>query len=369
MTARPASSDEIFMQRALELGRRGLGTTAPNPSVGAVVVHDGEVVGEGFTARGGRPHGEPQALARAGERARGATLYVTLEPCSHVGKTPPCVDAIIAAGIARVVSALEDPNPKVAGQGHARLRAAGIAVDVGLCATQAAEDHAGHISRVTRGRPYVILKLAVSSDENIAAAGHKPVAITSEAVRTQVHRLRAQCDAVLVGIGTALADDPLLTVRQSGMEDHSPVRVVLDRGLRLSAGSKLAHGAREVPLWIYTSETSEAPAAAILGASGAQVVRVHDGPDGLDLRAVMADLHNRGITRLLVEGGSRVARSFLDGDLIDEVRLYRNPITIGEGGIPALHGLPLSALTQSPRLALRATEQIEADSLSIYGRI
>src|SRR5271154_2666036 len=204
------AADQRFMELALALGRRGWGRTWPNPAVGAVVVKDGVIVGRGWTQPGGRPHAEPVALAQAGEAARGATLYATLEPCSHVGKSPPCADAIIAAGIKRVVSAIEDPNPEVAGQGHARLRAAGIAVDVGLCAAEAAHDHSGHFRRIRDKRPHVILKLAVSADDKIGAVGHKPVAITGEAARTRVHLLRAQCDAILVGIGTVLADDPLL---------------------------------------------------------------------------------------------------------------------------------------------------------------
>ncbi len=237
-------ADRRFMQLALTLGRRGLGRTWPNPAVGAVVVKDGVVVGRGWTQPGGRPHAEPEALRRAGEAARGATLYVTLEPCSHVGKSPPCADAVIAAGIVRVVAAIEDPNPLVAGQGHARLRAAGIAVDVGLGADEAARDHAGHFRRVRDKRPHVILKLAVSTDDKIAAVGHKPVAITGEAAKTRVHLLRAQCDAILVGIGTVLADDPMLTCRLPGMAARSPVRMVLDRALRVPGNSRLVHSAR-----------------------------------------------------------------------------------------------------------------------------
>ena len=224
-------ADLRFMQLALSLGRRGLGRTWPNPAVGAVVVKDGIIVGRGWTQPGGRPHAEPEALRRAGVAARGATLYVTLEPCSHFGKSPPCVDAVIASGIARVVSAIEDPNPEVAGQGHARLRAAGIQVEVGLCSAEAARDHAGHFRRIRDHRPHVMLKLAVSADDRIAADGRKPVAITGEAARARVHLLRAQSDAILVGIGTVLADDPLLTCRLPGMEKRSPVRVVLDLSL------------------------------------------------------------------------------------------------------------------------------------------
>src|SRR3984885_12990486 len=233
------AADRRFMALALALGRRGLGRTHPNPAVGAVVVKDGVIVGRGWTQPGGRPHAEPVALAQAGSAARGATLYVTLEPCSHVGKSPPCADAVIAAGIQRVVSAIEDPNPEVAGQGHAKLRNAGIEVDVGLCAVEAAHAHAGHFWRVREHRPHVILKLAVSSDDNIAASGHKPVAISGELAKARMHLLRAQCDAILVGIGTVLSDDPLLTCRLPGMEARSPVRVVQDRALRKSGTSRL----------------------------------------------------------------------------------------------------------------------------------
>ncbi|HTB00325.1 MAG TPA: bifunctional diaminohydroxyphosphoribosylaminopyrimidine deaminase/5-amino-6-(5-phosphoribosylamino)uracil reductase RibD [Bradyrhizobium sp.] len=364
-------ADRRFMRLALTLGRRGQGRTWPNPAVGAVVVKDGVIVGRGWTQPGGRPHAEPVALARAGEAARGATLYVTLEPCSHVGKSPPCADAIIAAGIARVVSAIEDPNPLVAGQGHAKLRAAGIAVDVGLCADEAAYDHAGHFRRVRDKRPHVILKLAVSADDKIAAVGHKPVAITGEAAKARVHLLRAQCDAVLVGIGTVLADDPLLTCRLPGMEARSPVRVILDRALRIPGTSKLVHSARETRLWVMTSELSEAPAAMKLGAAGAQVIRIaatSAPPPGLDLPAVLHALAADGITRLLVEGGARVAASFVKAGLVDEVWLLRGPDPIGADGVPALDALPLSVLTGSPAFKPRASETLQKDTLTIYER-
>lgn len=359
------------MQLALALGRRGQGRTWPNPAVGAVVVKDGVIVGRGWTQPGGRPHAEPEALKRAGEAARGATLYVTLEPCSHFGKSPPCADAIIAAGVARVVSAIEDPNPEVGGQGHARLRAAGITVDVGLCAEEAAHDHAGHFLRVRERRPFVILKLAVSADDKIAAAGHRPVAITGAAAKARVHLLRAQSDAILVGIGTVLADDPVLTCRLPGMEARSPVRVVLDRALRLPGDSKLVHSAREHPLWVMTSDLSDAPAAMKLGAAGAQVIRVPviGAPvPGLDLKAVSNTLSEKGVTRLMVEGGARVASSFLSAGLVDEVWLLRGPKDIGMDGIPALDTEPLSAVTQSPHWRARATETLDKDTLTIYER-
>jgi diaminohydroxyphosphoribosylaminopyrimidine deaminase / 5-amino-6-(5-phosphoribosylamino)uracil reductase len=365
------AADLRFMQLALTLGRRGQGRGWPNPAVGAVVVKDGVIVGRGWTQPGGRPHAEPVALKQAREAARGATLYATLEPCSHVGKSPPCADAIIAAGIARVVSAIEDPNPEVAGQGHARLRAAGITVDVGLCAEEAAHDHAGHFRRIRDKRPHVILKLAVSSDDKVGAAGHKPVAISGEAARSRVHLLRAQCDAILVGIGTVRADDPMLTCGLPGMEARSPVRVVLDRSLRIPGTSRLVHSARQTPLWVMTSELAEAPAAMKLGAAGAQVIRVATTsapPPGLDLSAVLHALAEKGITRLLVEGGARVASSFVAAGLVDEVWLLRGPEAIGADGIAALEALPLTTITQSPDWRIRDSETLQNDTLTIYER-
>ena len=365
------AADQRFIQLALTLGRRGQGRTWPNPAVGAVAVKDGVIVGRGWTQPGGRPHAEPEALGRAGEAAHGATLYVTLEPCSHFGKSPPCADAIIAAGIARVVSAIEDPNPEVAGQGHARLRATGITVDIGTGAAEAARDHAGHFRRVRDKRPHVILKLAISSDDKIAAAGRRPVAISGDAAKARVHLLRAQCDAVLVGIGTVLADDPRLTCRLPGMAARSPVRVVLDRSLRIPATSRLVRSARETPLWVMTSNVSEAPAAMKLGAAGAQVIRVAAATAparGLDLLAVLQALAGKGITRLLVEGGARVASSLVTAGLVDEAWLLRGPDSVGADGVPALDALPLSAITQSPVFKQRASEMLQKDTLMIYER-
>jgi diaminohydroxyphosphoribosylaminopyrimidine deaminase / 5-amino-6-(5-phosphoribosylamino)uracil reductase len=375
-------ADRRFMQLALTLGRRGLGRTWPNPAVGAVVVRDGVIVGRGWTQPGGRPHAEPEALRRAGEAARGATLYVTLEPCSHVGKSPPCADAIVAAGIARVVAAIEDPNPLVAGQGHAKLRAAGVTVDVGLGAAEATRDHAGHFRRVRDKRPHVILKLAVSPDDKIAGPGHRQVSITGEAAKTRVHLLRAQSDAILVGIGTVLADDPKLTCRLPGMAARSPVRVVLDRALRIPGDSQLVHSARETPLWLMASELAEAPAATKLAAAGAQVIRIAPkmtdmntetnkpgkGAPSLDLPAVLHALSERGITRLMVEGGSRVASSFVAAGLVDEIWLLRGPNEIGPDGIAALDALPLAAITQSPAFRVRASETLDKDVLTLYER-
>lgn len=356
------------MQLALTLGRRGLGNAWPNPAVGAVVAKDGIVLGRGWTQPGGRPHAETEALQRAGDAARGATLYVTLEPCSHHGRTPPCADAIIAAGIARVVSALGDPNPKVAGDGYARLRAAGIAVTDGLCADEARRDHAGHIRRILDGRPHVMLKLAVSADGKAALPGRKPVQITGEEARARVHLMRAMNDAILVGIGTVLADDPALTCRLPGMLKASPVRVVLDPALRLPPTSQLVASAIERPVWVIAAADAPSEREELLSERGVGVIRTARGDGGLDLPEVLHALSERGITRLIVEGGPSVAASFLRADLVDEAVLLHGPATIGPDGVDALDGLPLDTLTASSGLRLAGTEMIGDDRLERYER-
>jgi diaminohydroxyphosphoribosylaminopyrimidine deaminase / 5-amino-6-(5-phosphoribosylamino)uracil reductase len=338
------SADARFMALALSLGRRGLGRTWPNPSVGAVIVKDGVIVGRGWTQPGGRPHAEVEALRRAGEAARGATIYVTLEPCSHHGKSPPCADAVIAAGLARVVSALEDPNPEVAGRGHARLREAGIAVDVGLGAEEARRDHAGHIRRMRDGRPNVMLKLAISADGKAGSAGRKPVAITGEAVHDRVHLLRAQSDAIMAGIGTVLADDPLLTCRLPGMAGQSPVRVVADGALRLPAGSRLGATARQTPVWVVAGPNAPRAAEDALRARGVEVLRSSAIGERLDLAALLQGLAARGITRLMVEGGPTLAAALITADLVDEAVLFRAPKIIGDDGIEALAARAKAAL-------------------------
>ncbi|MBV8752278.1 MAG: bifunctional diaminohydroxyphosphoribosylaminopyrimidine deaminase/5-amino-6-(5-phosphoribosylamino)uracil reductase RibD [Hyphomicrobiales bacterium] len=360
------------MALALALGRRGLGNTWPNPSVGAVIVreepHGPVVVGRGWTQPGGRPHAEVEALRRAGAAARGATIYTTLEPCSHFGQTPPCADAIIAAGIARVVSALDDPNPEIAGEGYRRLRAAGITVVTGVGVEEARRTHAGHVRRMREGRPQVTLKLAVSADGKAGLPGRRPIAITGEAVRERVHRCRAMHDAILVGIGTAVADDPLLTARLPGMLQRSPVRVVLDSTLRLSPESKLARGAREVPLWILTGPDAPSGRADALRACGAEVLPVGGSGDRRDLAAALKLIAARGITRLLVEGGPTVAAAFLTAGLVDTAVLLRSPVVIGEDGINALEGVPLTALTQSAQLRSRGVESVGSDTVEIFER-
>jgi diaminohydroxyphosphoribosylaminopyrimidine deaminase/5-amino-6-(5-phosphoribosylamino)uracil reductase len=358
------------MALALALGRRGLGQTAPNPAVGAVLVHsdDNVIVGRGWTQPGGRPHAETEAITRAGSGARGTTLYVTLEPCSHHGKTPPCADTIIAAGIRRVVSAIEDPNPEVAGKGHAMLRAAGISVAVGIGAEEATRAHAGHISRMRSGRPHVTLKLAISADEKVALAGRRPVTITGEAARDRVHLMRAESDAIMIGIGTARADDPQLNCRLPGMAKRSPVRVILDTRLRLPPTSAVVATAGAVPTWVIAGKEAPRAAATALRDAGVKVFecKIHD--DRLDLADVMTLLGSQGVTRLLVEAGPTLTAALIDADLLDEVALFRSRRVIGGDGIPAIEDLPLSALTGSPRLRSRGIELIGDDAIETFER-
>jgi len=365
-----ASADDTrFMQLALALGRRNLGHTWPNPAVGSVIVKDGIILARGWTQIHGRPHAEVEALRRAKKAAQGlqgATMYVTLEPCSHHGKTPPCADAIIKAGIARVVSALEDPNPEVAGQGHERLRGKGIAVDIGLGADEARRVHVGHITRIQKARPFVTLKLALSKDGKVGLAGRKPVAITGESARSRVFQLRAQSDAILVGIGTVLADNPHLTCRLPGMDERSPLRVVLDAQLRLPLSVAVVATVSATPTWVFTSRKPSAIAEEILQQKGCKVFRVDEQNGKLDLDAVLKILAEQGITRLMVEGGPIVAASFVGADLIDEAVLLRADKTIGEGGIDALEGMPLSALTE--HMQSRGSEQLGADTLETFER-
>jgi diaminohydroxyphosphoribosylaminopyrimidine deaminase/5-amino-6-(5-phosphoribosylamino)uracil reductase len=363
--AQAETDDRRFMALALTLGRRGLGRTWPNPAVGAVVVKQGVVVGRGWTQPGGRPHAEVEALRRAGSAAHGATLYVTLEPCSHYGKSPPCADAVIAAGIARVVSALEDPNPEVAGAGHARLRAAGITVDIGIGAEEARRDHAGHILRMREGRPHVLLKLAISADGKAGAAGRRPVPITGDAARDRVHLLRARSDAIMIGIGTALADDPMLTSRLPGMDTYSPVRVVLDAKLRLPLETALVRTARQTPLWVVGGIDAPLAAEQALRAKGAEVFRVPETNGRLDLSAVLKLLAERGITRLMLEGGPMLAAAFIAADLIDEAILFHSARIIGSDGVDAFAG-GVAALMR--RLKQVKIEPVGADRQEFYER-
>lgn len=368
-SAADPTQDQRFMQLALSLARRGLGNTWPNPAVGAVLVKDGVIIGRGWTQPGGRPHAETEALKHAGRgKARGATLYTTLEPCSHQGQTPPCADALISAGVARVVSAMEDPNPEVAGQGHARLRERKIDVEIGVGAEEAQRLTAGHVRRIVDHRPHVLLKLAVSSDEKIAAAGRRRVEITGDEARERVFMLRAMSDAIMVGRGTVIADDPVLTCRLPGMEARSPVRVVLNAKMNVPLASAVIGTARDVPTWVVGDVAASQIAEDVLRGRGVDVIRAPAQDGVFDLGAVLKLLAERGITRLMVEGGAAVASSLLRADLIDEVILLRGPKPIGEEGIPALQDLPLTALTEAPQFVALGSERLGDDTLEHWVR-
>nr|WP_167507726.1 bifunctional diaminohydroxyphosphoribosylaminopyrimidine deaminase/5-amino-6-(5-phosphoribosylamino)uracil reductase RibD [Rhizobium glycinendophyticum] len=314
------------MREAIALSLTHVGRTGSNPSVGCLIVKDGRIVGRGVTAPGGRPHAEPQALAEAGDEARGATAYVTLEPCSHHGKTPPCANAIVAAGIARVVVAVADPDPRVSGQGLKILADADIEVTIGILQKEARRAMGGYLTRQTKGRPQVTLKLAVSSDGMLGKLGAGQIAITGFESKEEVHRLRAASDAILVGIGTALADDPELTVRLPGMEGASPIRIVLDRRAELPASSKLAKSARDVPVLLAVAPSAIGNRKALEGL-GVEIVET----TGLeDLLHILAE---RGISSLMVEGGARVAGDLLAQGLVDRIHLYTGDAVVGEGGI------------------------------------
>ena len=360
--------DERFMAAALALGRRNLGRTWPNPCVGALVVRDHAtrpvVVGRGVTAMGGRPHAETKALDAAGAAARGATMYVTLEPCPHHGGTAPCTDAILKAGIARVVVPMEDPNPVVGGKGIKQLRAAGIELTLGVGRDEACFAHAGHLRRIREGRPQVILKLAVSADGKSALSGRRPAVISGNASLAEAHMLRATSDAVLVGIGTVRSDDPLLNCRLPGMDDRSPVRVVLDGGLRIALSSRLVATARQYPLWIVARTDAALEPERALKDAGAEVMRVDAMADGrLDLRAALELLAARGITRLLVEGGPILSAGLIKTDLVDEAVIVRSPKVLGVEAVAALEGMPLEALLESPKLRVLERRAVGDDSL------
>jgi diaminohydroxyphosphoribosylaminopyrimidine deaminase / 5-amino-6-(5-phosphoribosylamino)uracil reductase len=364
----PIPTDDAFMAAALALGRRNMGRTAPNPAVGALVVRDGVIVARGFTAVGGRPHAEAIALAAAGEAARGATLYVTLEPCSHHGATPPCVDAIVASGIARVVTAMEDPDPRVAGRGHDVLRAAGIEVVVGPEGAAARCDHLGHVLRVTKHRPMVTLKLAQTADGYAAGAVHDPrLRITGPIADAFTHVQRSLHDAIMIGSGTAREDDPLMTVRLPGLEGQKRLRVVLDRRLTLSAGSRLASTARETPLLVLVGpDVPEAAAKAFTDATGAEIARVEARDGGIEFLAALRLLAERGITRVFCEGGPRVAESLLTAGFADEVILHKGMKPLGRPGRLALTPAARAALEKAGRYRMIESRMLGADHMTRY---
>jgi len=349
------------MAAALALARRGLGRVWPNPAVGCVLVQEdsqgGVVVGRGWTQPGGRPHAEVEALARAGDQARGATAYVTLEPCSHHGQTPPCADALIAAGVARVVVALGDPDPRVSGRGLARLRAAGVRVDEGVGANEARVVTAGFLTRITEGRPLVTVKAATTLDGRIATASGESRWITGPSARALGHRLRATHDAIAVGIGTALADDPMLDCRLAGLEDRSPVRVVIDGALRLPTDGRLVASADRLPVWVLCrTETLETPDGQArrdrLEARGTRVMPVaRDEAGQVDLGDALQALGGAGLTRLLVEGGGRLIGSLLGADLVDHLAWMQAPRLLGDSARPAVAGFGVDRLADCANFA------------------
>ncbi|UTW53647.1 bifunctional diaminohydroxyphosphoribosylaminopyrimidine deaminase/5-amino-6-(5-phosphoribosylamino)uracil reductase RibD [bacterium SCSIO 12827] len=363
------------MVMALGLAQRGLGNTWPNPAVGCVLVRPdlegcpdggGRVVGRGWTQPGGRPHAETEALARAGDLACGATAYVTLEPCCHTGKTGPCTEALIDAGIARVIVAVTDPDPRVAGQGIAALEQAGIDVLTGLEEEQANEVNAGYFKRNADNRPLVTLKAASSLDGRIAAQGGDSKWVTGSAARARGHLMRAQSDVILVGVGTVLADDPELTCRLPGMMESSPARVVLDTHLRISPDSALISTANDVPVWVVTTPDSPLEAAEKLEKKGAQVVRVAAGPDGRpDPAAILAALADNGITRLLIEGGGTVAAAFLKAQLVDRMAWFHAPVIVGSDGVPAIAPLSVVTMNEAVRFHRMSMEMVGDDILEV----
>ncbi len=347
-----ADAEPRFLAAAIRLGMSAQGLTFPNPSVGAILVNNGKVVGRGRTARGGRPHAETIALDSAGTKAKGATLYVSLEPCVHHGRTPPCTDAIIAAGVKRVVAGMCDPDPRVSGRGIANLRQAGLEVVQDAAAGTERAAHTGHIRRMESGRPHVVLKMAISADGYIGRSGAGQVAITGEIARGHVQALRSRFDAVVIGRGTAEADDPQLTCRLPGLEDRSPIRVVIAGQDDLGQGGikpdlDLFSPGSAVPTWVIG--TTGRPEGFHTGAEPDRIRWLSvPGKDGqVDLAAALQALGQAGLTRVMVEGGSRLAGSLLAGDLIDEAILFRSPSVIGDGGIAAFAGCSLADIEGS----------------------
>ncbi|MEM7722745.1 MAG: bifunctional diaminohydroxyphosphoribosylaminopyrimidine deaminase/5-amino-6-(5-phosphoribosylamino)uracil reductase RibD [Pseudomonadota bacterium] len=363
-----SEADARWMRLALSLGARGQGRVWPNPAVGCVLVKDNHVIGRGWTQPGGRPHAEVIALSQAAQAARGATAYVSLEPCAHYGQTPPCAEALVAAGVARVVIALRDPDPRVDGGGMAMLRAAGIEVVEGVCEAEARVAHAGFLNRVTQGRPTLNLKLASSVDGRIATATGESQWITGPQARRQVHAMRARHDAVLIGAGTARADDPSLTVRGLGMA-HQPARIVVSRRLDLPDNSALMRTARDVPVWLCHGADAPEAAKARWRDAGAEVIAVASGPGGqLDLTQVMQSLGARGLTRVFCEGGGALAAGLLAADLVDDLVVFGAGLVIGAEGTPGVGAMGIAALEEAPRFALRAQQLVGGDVMQVWAR-
>jgi len=357
-----SDTDKRYMALALSLGRRGQGRVWPNPAVGCVIVKDGRIVGRGWTQPGGRPHGEAVALAQAGASAAGATAYVTLEPCAHHAKTPPCADALVNARVARVVVAHMDPDPRVNGAGVGALRAAGIDVTTGLLQAHAQADHLGFLMRIRSGRPMVTLKLASSFDGRIATATGESKWITGPQARRYVHALRARHDAVMIGAGTARADDPALTVRDMGV-DAQPVRVIISRNLDLPLDSQLAKTARDVPVWICHGPAANPALIAAWKGIGAMLLPVPVSRGQLDITAVLHALGEQGLTRVFCEGGGALAASLLTAGVADRLIGFTAGVALGAEGRPSLAAMGLEHLAQAPRFELEELRDLGGDVL------
>lgn len=363
-----SETDKRFMALALALGRRGLGQCWPNPAVGCVIVKDGRIVGRATTAPGGRPHAEPQALAQAGTAAKGATAYVSLEPCAHQGATPPCANALIEAGVARVVAPLADSDPRVSGKGFDLLRAAGVELTTGALADEAAQDHAGFFLRIAKGRPFLTLKLATSFDGRIATASGESQWITGSQARRMVHGLRASHDAVMVGGGTARADDPSLTVRDMGIQ-RQPVRIVVSRRLDLPMMSRLARSARDIPLWLVHGSDADPALHQAWEGIGAQLIPCGLSGGQLDLGSMLQALGEAGLTRVFCEGGGGLAASLLAAGLVDELVGFTAGLAIGAEGLPSIGALGLARLDEAPRFELIESRPVGGDILHRWRRV
>jgi len=362
------ASDTRFMTLALSLGRRGQGGTWPNPAVGCVIVQGGRIVGRGWTAEGGRPHAETIALAQAGALAKGATAYVSLEPCAHHGATPPCANALISAGITRVVAPIEDSDERVAGRGFSVLRDAGIEVVTGICEAEALRDHAGFFARVDDGKPLITLKLASSFDGRIATQSGESQWITGPQARRLVHAMRHAHDAVMVGAGTARADDPTLLVRDLGVT-RQPVRIVVSRLLDIPFGGRLAKSAGDHPLWICHGRDADPMLIKVWQDLGAKMLECTTRGGALDLESVSQALGNEGLTRVFCEGGGVLAASLLRAELVDELVAFSAGIALGGDGRAAIGAMGLQALAQAPRFQLRDQQQVGADVVHIWSRL
>lgn len=361
------ATDTRFMALALSLGKRGEGAVWPNPAVGCVIVQGTRIVGRGWTKPGGRPHAETEALHQAGSAAQGATAYVTLEPCAHTGKTPPCAQALIDAQIARVVMACTDSDPRVSGQGIAMLQAAGIAVEVGLSEDQARADHIGFFSKVDQGRPMVTLKLASSFDGRIATATGDSQWITAGPARRLVHAMRARHDAVMVGGGTARKDDPSLNVRDLGVS-RQPARIVISKHLDLPLGGKLAQTASDIPLLLCHARTADPQLVKAWQGIGASLIPCATHAGQIDPHDLLQNLGTHGLTRIFCEGGGGLAATLLNAGLVDRLVGFTAGVTIGSDGVPAIGPLGITRLASAPRFKLHSTQTIGPDVLHIWDR-